>query len=212
MSRVLPVLVAALSLIPAVDAFAKCSPHKTMRIVMRFDAPELPADHFARKPKTLYRLGEKYGRIEEEPNPETGLHLLIVVNEPDLWMVNRADKTGQHAVDPGPTLAFGAPIAGDVKSEYWNNFEFGCEVPFMNSVKDVRKSVDGAGNVLYEHEAEDVKASLLVGTNGIPRRVTIVTGESTFGYIYDVYEQSSDADTRPFERPEGIRFTEAEQQ
>lgn len=201
----------ALFFLFAGDAIAVCSPNKTLKVVTRIDAPEFPADHFARRPKTLYRLGEKYGRIEEELNPLTGLHLLIVVNEPDMWMVNRADKTGQHAVDPGPTYRFRAPALGAVKSDHWNSFEVGCEVPFMENVKGVRKTTDDTGTVRYEYEAEGVKASLLVGKNRIPQQLTVTTADDRYTVLYDVYEQSADADTTLFQKPEGIAFVEANQ-
>ena len=193
------------------DVLAKCSPHKTLRIVTRTDDPQLPAEHFARQPKTLYRLGEKYGRMEEKPNPETGLHLLVVVNEPDLWMVNLADKTGQHVVDAGPTFVFHAPVLGDIKSEYWNNFEYGCEVPFMRAAKPVRRTVNEAGNTVYEHTAEGITASLTASPEDIPRRMTITTDEGSFSFVYDVFEQLDNADTTLFTRPPGIAWTERQQ-
>lgn len=195
----------------APDLYAKCAPKKIMRIVTRFDAPGVPADGFGRRPKTLYRLGETYGRMEEELNPETGLHLLIVVNGADIWMLNRADGSGQHAVDPGPTIGFRAPVAGTLISPYWDNFELGCEVPFMEAVKASKTAGESEGSTLYRHEAEGVTATLLVDRRGVPQRVTVTTEDGTSSFVYDAWEQLDSDDPAMFARPEGT-FTEASPQ
>ena len=43
---------------------------------------------FATKPKTMYRAGNGHCRTEESPDIEQGLHGLMIVNEPDVWMLN----------------------------------------------------------------------------------------------------------------------------
>src|SRR5438034_10274503 len=63
------------------DAFAACAPTRMLRIVTTVDAFGLPADHFVTQPKTLYRYGSMFGRVEEVFNKQTGLHLLVVVSE-----------------------------------------------------------------------------------------------------------------------------------
>ncbi len=191
------------------EAFAKCAPVRTLRIVTTVDDAQMEPGHFARRPKVMYRLGEKYGRIEEELNPASGLHLLIVINEPDMWMVNLADKTGQHAVDEGPTFIFRAPIIGDLSSEYWNKFEFGCEVPFMQAVKASKREDARSGTTTYEHQAEGVTVALVTSKTGIPQRVTITNADGTYAFVYQSFEQLDNADTRLFDRPAGIKFTEA---
>src|SRR5438128_8769148 len=59
------------------DAFAACAPTRMLRIVTTVDAFGLPADHFVTQPKTLYRYGSMFGRVEEVFNKQTGLHLLV---------------------------------------------------------------------------------------------------------------------------------------
>jgi len=55
-------------------AGAACAPEKMVRIVTRDESPGVTAGSFRAQPKTLYRLGIRYGRVEELPNPATGLH------------------------------------------------------------------------------------------------------------------------------------------
>jgi hypothetical protein len=210
MLRVLAACILALGLLLPTPASARCAPKQTLRIVYSMDAPDLPKDHFFRQTRTLYRSGDQFGRMEERPNPETGLHLLIVVNGADIWMANRADKTGEHAIDPGPVVAFHAPLIGELKSEYWTNLEFGCEVAFMEAVKSVPRPVEGSDTHVYEHTAEGTTVQLFVGKSGLPERANVQTKDETFSFIYHAYEQITEPDPALFVRPIGIRFTEAE--
>lgn len=205
--RALTVLALVVVAIVAPPLVAKCVPKHTLRIVMRYDAPEVPKDHFIRKPKTLYRSGQTLGRMEEEQNRETGIQLLVVVNGADLWMVNLLTKTGEHAIDPDPTPAFRAPIIGDMKSEYWNNFEFGCEVPFMEAAGATKTKIDGG--LLYEHSHDGATARLTVSERGLPKHVAVTKGDTEFSFLYDAYEQIIEPDATLFTKPAGVRFTES---
>ena len=197
----------------AAPAGAKCAPRKVLKIVTSIDDPAISGEHFARRPKTLYRLGEKYGRLEEEKNGETGLHLLIVISEPDVWMVNRADNSGQHSVDPGPTFIFRAPLVSDISSKYWNNLEMGCEVPFMNAVGAKPEPVDGHPDQhVYVHSAEGTTVRLIVGKNDIPLRAEIASSEGKFAIVYHSFEQLDTEDASLFAKPAGVKFTEQEQE
>src|SRR2546428_515480 len=140
------------------DAFAVCAPTRMLRIVTTVDAFGLPADHFVTQPKTLYRYGSMFGRVEEVFNKQTGLHLLVVVSEPDVWVVNRVNNSGQHMTDRGTNIDFHAPIITATKSEHWRMLEFGCEEDFMKSVNAKTEPADG-GMIRYSHEAEGIKAS-----------------------------------------------------
>ena len=101
--------------LPALIVFAIVPPllagePSMTKIVSRIISDSVPEGSFASKPKTLYRAGNKYSRTEEELDVENNLHALLIVNEPDTWMINLADKTARHIVDPGPTFNFRAPI------------------------------------------------------------------------------------------------------
>jgi hypothetical protein len=44
---------------------------------------------------------ERPNQIEELPNPEHGIHGLVIINEPDTWLVNLMTKAAKHQVDHG---------------------------------------------------------------------------------------------------------------
>src|ERR1035441_3745446 len=84
---------------------------KTMtKLMVKSESPDTPKDSFASQPKRMYRTGTGYCRIEENPDPEHGIHGLMIINEPDVWMINRLDKTARHIVDAGPTFNCRLPI------------------------------------------------------------------------------------------------------
>ena len=64
------------------------------------------------QPKVLYRSGRLHLRDEQPPDPDQGRHMLVVVSAPDVWIVNRADATGRHFVDPDPTPGVHAGRSG----------------------------------------------------------------------------------------------------
>src|SRR5947209_3367332 len=76
------------------------SPRTMTKLVVRLESPDVPKTSFPALPKTMYRAGSRYCRIEELPDSEHGIHGLVVINEPDIWLANRLDKTAQHQVDP----------------------------------------------------------------------------------------------------------------
>jgi hypothetical protein len=67
---------------------------------------DIAADSFSAKPKTFWRASNLYCRIDEEPDPERGIHGRMVINEPDAWLVNLADNSAKHLLDRGPTFNF----------------------------------------------------------------------------------------------------------
>src|ERR1700730_2128721 len=85
-------------------------PEIMTKLAVRLESADIPAESFAAKPKVMYRAGTGYCRTEELPDPEHGIHGLMILNEPDAWMVNLLTKTAQHFVDPGPTFHCRMPI------------------------------------------------------------------------------------------------------
>lgn len=147
----LAMAVAAGLLAAPVAQAAECAPERMVRVVFRNDTPGVDRASFAAKPRTLYRLGERYGRVEEELNPATGHHLLIVVAEPDVWMTDLAAGKGQHVVDPGPTFEFRAPIfVTQGLPPVFGRLETGCELDFVATYAPV-----AVGKVTVEGVALD---------------------------------------------------------
>jgi hypothetical protein len=202
------ILVIVLVLTPAAaPALADCVPHKVLKIVTAAEYPGKAADDFVSQPRTFYRLEDRFGRIEEPLNPKDNVHLTVIISEPDVWMINLADMTGQHVVDPGPTFEFHAPVLDAVESRFWRQFEFGCEVPFM---KAAGAQVDEAGEntTRYSLSREDATVILTV-VSGKPARVEIQKSGSNFAIRYLTYEMLPDASADLFKKPENVRFAEA---
>src|ERR1700691_1890778 len=88
----------------SVLSFSQDPPKQMTKVVVQLQGPEIPAESFAPKPKTMYRAGGRYCRMEEEPDTKNGIHGLAVTNEPDFWMTNLMTKTARHGVDPGPHI------------------------------------------------------------------------------------------------------------
>jgi hypothetical protein len=175
----------------AVPAAAECVPHKVLKIVTVFDRE-------GEEPATLYRLGDRYGRLETRAS-------LFVVNEPDLWVVTDDVQTGQHSVDTG-TPKFHAPILDAMDSKFWRQFEFGCEEPFMKAVNARAEPLDG-GVTRYTHEVEGVSVVLTVA-KGKPQRVEVTTPKGSYAIRYLEFEMLDETSTDRFKKPEGIRFEE----
>ena len=177
----------------ALPAAAECVPHKVLKIVTVLDRE-------GAEPHTLYRLGDRYARLE---SPAT----LFIVNEPDLWVVNRADMSGQHVLDPDDPPKFHAPVLDEIDSKFWQQFEFGCEEPFMKAVNARAEPLDGGG-VRYTHEAEGISVVLTI-TKGKPQRVDVATPKEKYAIRYVTFEMLDETSTDRFTKPEKIPFEEA---
>lgn len=103
------------------------------RIEYRNISPKIQPDSFAAKPKILYIAGTTYSRTEEQPDPPLGIHGLIVVAEPHIWMVNLIPRVAQHIVDPGPTFNTHHNILEPNAPKEFSTFEFGKEVEFFQN-------------------------------------------------------------------------------
>lgn len=201
--------VALAVLLCALPSYGDCAPKRILHVVMTMDDPKLADDDFARKPRTVYRLGEKYGIVEEGLDEARKLHLRVVVNEPDVWVVNLVDHSGRHIVDPGPTFIFRAPLFATLESKHWVQLEIGCEVPFMKAVHATAEALEGGGTK-YVHTAEEMTVTLYTGKNDLPKRVEVTSPKMTYAMNYTVYEMLDDDSPARFAKPQGVEFSEAD--
>jgi hypothetical protein len=209
-SFLLAVVLIGLALPSAAGAI--CAPEKLMRIVTHDVTPSVALESFLRKPKTLYRMGTKYGRVEEPSNPRTGIHLLVVVNEPDVWMVNLRDRTGRHIVDPGPTFNFRAPVfEKEGMPPLLETLELGCERAFLkaNGAKlGSSDTVRGRRCALHSVELGDFRVALCLDTaTEKPMRASVYERNLLlFAMEYDTYQDDLAPDPTLFAQPRGITF------
>lgn len=86
------------------------TPSKMIHAIVQLTGTDIPEGSFAAKPKTFWQASNQYCRVDEEPDPEKSIHGRLVVNEPDAWLINMADNTAKHVLDPGPTFNCKLPI------------------------------------------------------------------------------------------------------
>lgn len=171
---------AVMALAGAMSGFsADNAPSKMTHLIVQMSGTDIPAGSFAGRPKTMWRASNSYCRIDEEPDPEQGLHLRTIMNEPDAWLVDLANNRAKHMVDPGPTFNCRMPIfafdMATAKSKV-GELEFGHELEFFQ--KNGAKKVDGPdlkgfkanyyelmvdGAVLKLVERVDIHAPILIG-------------------------------------------------
>lgn len=194
---------------------------KTMtKITVQLDSPDLPQDSFARKPKTIYRAGNKYCRVEESPDPDHGIHGLLIISEPDVWMVNLTSKTAQHLVDPGPTFNCRLPIfpgpvtgTGDNLDYTKLGLEFGHELEFFKKMGAARQQ---PGPVLQKQETIGYSidmgptrlALFTYGPNEFPLVVGHTYGKKGELLWYSGYGELP-FDSNLFVKPGGVTLVEA---
>jgi hypothetical protein len=207
------ILALALSLAASAAQAAACAPEKMMRIVTRNLTPGVNPDSFAGQPLTLYRQGARYMRTDEAPDRPQGLHLSIVIAEPDLWLVNRIDRSGKHMVDPGPTFEVHAPIvSGEGIPLELSELEFGCEADFVRSRAPQAVGRVRIGQVeasIHRLEIGEHRLDVAMGPDARPLRVTYErAGAPQLVVGYDAYETALPFDPKLFSRPEGFTYTE----
>lgn len=195
------------------------------KIVYRDISTNLLLSSFAAQPRTLYRMGEKYNRSEEAPDPVLGIHGLIIINEPDAWMINLMDKTGTHMVDSGPTYVVHDCIVSPpnksqaefqaFKTSSISGFEFGKEMEFLKKHKARKSGAVSIGSVScdrYELTIDGYSIELFAKTGTeIPYQLKVSKDQSQISYLqYDIYQADLQPDVSLFKPPAGIEISEAQ--
>jgi hypothetical protein len=203
-------------------ALAAQQPPKTMtKMVVQLQSPDVPADSFAAKPKTMFRAGTQFCRVEEGPDPERGIHGVMITNEPDAWMVNLQTESAQHMVDLGPTFNCRMPIFASLRSDLpeeearqIGGLEFGHELDFFKG-----KSATGQPGGIQQGQQTTVyklkfgDSTLALFTYGTPERplsVAWLRGGKYEIFWYSGYGQM-DFDPKLFAKPEHVKIEEVKQ-
>lgn len=206
---------AVLLLCLTVVRFAMADNSKMTHIVFRMADPQIQEGTFPAMPRELWRVGTRYVRMEEPPDPDRGIHGLIIVDEPHAFMINRYNNQGVHFVDPGPTFNVHVPIFPFSDSSDISKLEFGHEWEFFlqrnaRSMPNVKAEgeryksymleIDGAGLLLFTDE-----------TTGHPVQLSLRSGEATYVVHYETYQAGLEPDMNLFKVPAGVVITEAKQ-
>lgn len=193
------------------------SPITMTKMVVRLESPDVPQNSFAARPKTIYRAGNRYCRVEEAPDPEHRIHGLVIINEPDIWLVNLFDKTAQHQVDPGPTFNCRLPIFAsnqDFKTPSplktpVAELEFGKELAFFSKSGGAPHAGPKLqGKITTAYVVDGGSSQLLLFTSGTPERpVAVVRQHGTRRdiYWYGVYDEV-EFDRALFAEPKSVKI------
>jgi hypothetical protein len=194
---------------------AKSASIKMTKIITRDTSPDVPRTSFAAKPKTLYRIDETCGRVEEELDPDHNTQNLIIVLEPKIWIINLWDKTGRFMIDPGPPYVFRAPVIppeGPGQEQPLKDFEFGREYEFLHSNHAIHsnETLDGKSYDKLSLTIDGFTISLLSHAGEErPYRVTIVKGQKLVLQLdYDYYKRDLEPQMTLFEPPKNIQIIE----
>jgi hypothetical protein len=188
-------------------------PETMLRIEVHREGLDIPVGSFLAKPKAIYRAGNQFCRYEEAEDTANGIHGLMIVNEPDAWMVNLSNKTGRHVVDSGPTLNCRLPIFVPATPEPSSisavqDLQFGYELEFfkkMGAKAEPGPVEQGQNTLQYKVEIGDSK--LVMFTVGAPKEHPLAIARALHGkgevYVYTSYSEIP-FDTKLFSKPEGI--------
>ena len=198
------------------------APQTMTKLVVHLQSQDVREDSFAAMPKVMYRAGTGYCRIEELPDEEHGLHGLMIINEPDTWMVNLLAKRAQHYLDSGPTFNCRLPIfisgeevksAGDLKKPMFE-LEFGRELAYFEAkgVKSTEGPVlQGKPTRTYTTNVGDSRLSLFTtGASERPWAIARQRGNAQEMYWYAAYEQLP-FDSRLFPKPRDVKIEDVKQ-
>ena len=190
---------------------ADSEPTKMTHVVAQMSGTGIPRNSFAAKPKIYWRASNQYCRVDEEPDPEKEIHGRMIINEPDVWLVNLADNTAKHLIDPGPTFNCKLPIfasdADAIKSKL-GELEFGRELAFfrVNGAKSIQGPKLGFQANYYELvlgdstlklvERADIHAPILIG---------LIQGDKAFWVRYLLWDDQVPFKAHLFAKPIGVK-------
>ena len=188
---------------------AQAADDKMLFVEYRVIAADLPASSPEAQPRKVWRLGHEFLRFEDVPNPATKVHGLIIVDEPDIWIIDRNKGQGQHTVDPGPQFAVHFPIFPREPSEKVRQLEFGSELTFFqsNGAREAApQTVDGIKCKVYHLELDDRELTLFLKPDNLPLQIEVRSAGTKYSVRFLRYDPNRKPDMGLFKVPIGIKI------
>ena len=185
--------------------------NKMLFVEYRLVSKQIAADSFDAQPKRVWRIGMDFLRFEDAPNPQTKIHGLIVVAEPDIWIADLNTNQAQHTVDPGPIYKIHFPLFASETSEKLRQLEFGHELEFFhdNHAKELAsQDFDGFKCRVYRFETDDREVLLFVKTDDTPVQVVVKSPEYEYAMRFLRYDANRKPDKSLFQLPPGVQLKE----
>jgi len=181
---------------------------KMLFVEYRLVSRQITADSFDAQPKRVWRIGTEFLRFEDAPNPQTKIHGLIIVAEPNIWIIDLNTNQGQHTADPGPTFKIHFPLFASETSEKLRGLEFGRELEFFrdNDARELAsQDVDGIKCRVYRFETDDREVLLFVKTDETPVQVVVKSPEYEYAMRFLRYDANRKPDKSLFQVPPGVQ-------
>ncbi|HEX4227398.1 MAG TPA: hypothetical protein VHZ07_01925 [Bryobacteraceae bacterium] len=186
-------------------------PETMTKAVVRLTGPGIKPGSPAALPKTIYRAGPHYARIEDPPNAREGIRKLTIIAEPDAYSINLIDRKGTHAIDRSGPDDVHLPVVFDPtrKLKTLNHLEFGDELAFFEKAGAAKTSgpiVNNQSTAAYRLPEEQGSATLIVKSGSeTPIRLSWQTNDGTYTYEYFRYEKLP-FNAALFAKPSGVVY------
>lgn len=189
-------------------------PTNMTHMIVQMSGTDIPDNSFAAKPKVYWRASNQYCRVDEEADPQNGIHGRTIMNEPDAWLINLADNTAKHFVDRGPTFNCKLPIFAfnpEMAKTKLGELEFGRELEFFHA--NGAKSVEGPKLEFkanfYELTIGDSTLKMVERADiHVPLLISLVSGDKVDQVRYLLWEDHVPFKADLFTKPTGMKIEE----
>lgn len=188
---------------------AQAADDKMLYVEYRLAGKQVAADSFDAQVKKVWRVGDTLLRFEDAPNPVTKIHGLIIVSEPDIWIIDRNTNKGQHTVDPGPNFKMHFPLLASEESEKLRELEFGDELNYFlsNGAKAMpQREVEGVLCKPLQLNIDDREVTLYVRTNDMPLLISVKAPDYEYSMHFLRYEPDRKVNKSLFQRPSDVQI------
>jgi hypothetical protein len=199
----------ALLLLSCIALAARAADDKMLYVEYRLAGKQIKADSFDAQIKKVWRIGTSYLRFEDAPNPVKKIHGLIIVAEPDIWIIDRNTNQAQHTVDPGPNYKIHFPLLASEPSEKLRQLEFGSELQFFrdNSATELPAlEIDGIKCKPLRLEIDGDEVTLFLKTDETPLQLTVKSPSYEYSMRFLRYEPDRRPDKSLFQLPPGVQL------
>ena len=205
----------ALLLLVSIDSAAKeCAPGR----LIRMETVDHPTSAKARETppmsRVIYRIGNDRMRVEEIPNPATGLHRLFIIDTPDLWTIDLAKRSGDHEVDADTHSVVRAPLfAMAGLPDDLLAVEHGCELEFIADPRTIHEPGGSGDKAGIKHSRQSGPWQLMLLTRvGKSEPIAAMLGKDGKALMSIKYRSYEFLDAVPeglFAPPAGIAIRKA---
>lgn len=208
----------------AAIAAPPCRPKSLVSMTIRNVTPGLQAADPRAQPRRLWRLGVEFLRSLEQPviaptlqDPATPMarQSLMIVAEPDVWMIETASRQGRHALDKGPVFEVRAPILPQGSTPQFMSLEYGCEAEFVALRAPVAQKTVRWGDVdaaIHTYMVGTASLAFLMDEKAAkPLMITYaLDGRPRLIIRYDDYQQNLPIQPELFRPGADVQITDAE--